>query len=234
MKSYTLREAAKKVKVTPRILKQWEKEFAPYITIPRTKQGARIYNDALLEQFTNIKQWFSEKKTKQDIIQYLQAEQQKQNIELEATVMEGEVIDVPRSLRHDPYYAVEQIARTMKEEIVGELNKETAEVLKQMIKEMKSYVNEIRENSVSTKQEIHDSLAQYTKTLQQETEEIHEHLENVVAFLQEEKAKQEQERKRYEEQIIEREKAFRELVVSFRQAAASVNTKRSNKWWKFW
>jgi DNA-binding transcriptional MerR regulator len=234
MKSYTLQEAARKVKVTPRILKAWEKEFAQYITIPRTKQGARIYNDALLEQFANIKQWFSEKKTKRDIIQYLQAEHQKQNSELETMVMEGEVIDVPLSLRHDTSYVAEQIARTMKEEIVGDLKKETTEVLKQAIKEMKSYVNEIRESSVSTKQEIYDSLAQYTKTLQQETEEIHEHLESVVTFLQEEKAKQEQERKRYEEQVKEREKAFRELVLSFRQTAASVNTKRSNKWWKFW
>ncbi|KYD31333.1 MULTISPECIES: MerR family transcriptional regulator [Bacillaceae] len=234
MKSYTLKEAAKKVKVAPRILKEWEKEFAQYITIPRTKQGARIYNDALLEQFAKIKQWFAEEKTKQEIIQYLQAEQQKQNVGLETTVMEGEVIDIPRPLRHDTYYIAEQVARTMKEEIVGELKKETTEVLEQAMKEMKLYVDEIRENSVSTKQEIHDSLTQYTKTLQQETEEIHEHLENVVTFLQEEKAKREQERKLYEEQIIEREKAFRELVVSFRQAAANTDTKRSNKWWKFW
>jgi MerR family transcriptional regulator, light-induced transcriptional regulator len=234
MKSYTLKEAAKKVKVAPRILKEWEKEFAQYITIPRTKQGARIYNDALLEQFTKIKQWFAEKKTKQEIIQYLQAEQQKQNIGLETTVMEGEVIDIPRPLRHDTYYIAEQVARTMKEEIVGELKKETTEVLEQAMKEMKLYVDEIRENSTSTKQEIYDSLTQYTKTLQQETEEIHEHLENVVTFLQEEKAKREQERKLYEEQIMEREKAFRELVLSFRQTAASTNTKRSNKWWKFW
>ncbi|BDG47313.1 MerR family transcriptional regulator [Parageobacillus sp. KH3-4] len=227
MKSYTLREAAKKVKVAPRILKQWEKEFAQYITVPRTKQGARIYNDALLEQFIKIKQWFSEKKTKHDIIQYLQEEQQN-------TGLEGEVIDTPRPLRHDSYHIAEQLARTMKEEIVGELKKETTEAVQQAVAEMKTYMGEICENSASTKREIHRSLARYTKTLQEETEEIHEHLDNIVTFLQEEKTKREEEQRRYEEQIIEREKAFRELVLSFRQAASSASVKRSNKWWKFW
>lgn len=223
MKSYTLREAAKKVEVAPRILKQWEKEFAQYITVPRTKQGARIYNDELLEQFTKIKQWFSEKKTKHDIIQYLQEEQQN-------TGADGEAIDAPHPLRHDSHYIAEQLARTMKEEIVGELKKETTEAVQQAVAEMKIYMEEICENSAATKQEIHQSLARYTKTLQEETEEIHEHLDNVVTFLQEEKEKQ----RRYEEQILEREKAFRELVLSFRQTAVSTNAKRSNKWWKFW
>lgn len=227
MKSYTLREAAKKVEVAPRILKQWEKEFAQYITVPRTKQGARIYDDALLEQFTKIKQWFAEKKTKHDIIQYLQEEQQ--NIGLER-----EVIDASHPLRPDSYHIAEQLARTMKEEIVGELKKETTEAVQQAVAEMKTYMGEIYENSASTKREIHRSLAQYTKTLQEETEEIHEHLDNVVTFLQEEKTKREEEQRRYEEQIMEREKAFRELVLSFRQAAASASVKRSNKWWKFW
>lgn len=223
MKSYTIRKAAKKVEVAPRILKQWEKDFGQYITVPRTEQGARIYDDALLEQFAKIKQWFAEKKTKHDIIQYLQEEQQN-------TGLGREAIDAPCPLRHDSCQIAEQLARTMKEEIVGELKKEAAEAAAAM----QTYMREIRENSASTKREMHRSLAQYAKTLQEETEEIHEHLDNVATFLQEEKTKREEEKSRYEAQIMEREKAFRELVVSFRQAAVSTSMKRSNKWWKFW
>jgi DNA-binding transcriptional MerR regulator len=233
MRTYTLREAAKKLGVTARILKQWEKEFAECITIPRTKQGARIYTEELLARFYQIQTWIAEKRHKQDIIRELKQQAQPQT-DLETMMLEGESIDVPHPLHHDPQYIAEQLAEHMKEEIVGALKQETTEVLQQAMTEMKSYMNEIQEHSATTRQTVCDSLAQYAKTLQQETEEIHEHLENVVTFLQEEKANQEQERKQLEEQIMEREKAFRELVVSFRQAAVSVNTKRSNKWWKFW
>jgi MerR family transcriptional regulator, light-induced transcriptional regulator len=232
MKTYTLREAAKKLGVAPHILKQWEKEFAECVTIPRTQQGARIYTEELLTQFCHIKEWLANGRHKRDIIRHFK--QQPQQMELDLPVMEGEIIDAPRSSRHDAQYIAEQLAMRMKEEIVGALKKETTEVLQQAMNEVKSYMNEIQEQSAATKQTVCDSLAQYAKTLQQETEEIHEHLENVVTFLQEEKTKQEQERKRLEEQIIEREKAFRELVLSFRQAAAGASAKRSNKWWKFW
>jgi MerR family transcriptional regulator, light-induced transcriptional regulator len=232
MKTYTLSKAAKKLGVAPRILKQWEKEFAECVTVPRSKEGARIYTEELLTQFRHIKEWLADGRHKQDIVRDFK--QQSQQIELKLPVMEGEIIDVPRSSRHDAQYIAEQLAKRMKEEIVGELKKETTEVLQQAMNEVKSYMNEIQEHSAATKQTVCDSLAQYATTLQQETEEIHEHLENVVTFLQEEKTKQEQERKRLEEQIIEREKAFRELVLSFRQAAAGTSVKRSNKWWKFW
>jgi len=234
MRTYTLREAAKKLGVAPRILKQWEKEFAECVTIPRTQQGARIYTEELLTQFRHIKEWLADGRHKQDIVRNFKQQQPQQTV-LELPVMEGEVIDVPRSAHHDVQYIADQLARRMKEEIVGELKKETTEVLQQAMNEVKSYMNEIQEQSAAAKQTVCDSLAQYAKTLQQETEEIHEHLENVVTFLQEEKTKQEQERKRLEEQIMEREKAFRELVLSFRQAAAAGSSaKRSNKWWKFW
>jgi MerR family transcriptional regulator, light-induced transcriptional regulator len=233
MKTYTLREAAKKLGVAPHILKQWEKEFAECVTIPRTQQGARIFTEELLTQFRHIKEWLADGRHKQDIIRDFK-QQLLQPIELKLPVMEGEIIDVPRSSRHDAQYIAEQLAKRMKEEIVVALKKETTEVLQQAMNEVKSYLNEIQDQSAATKQTVCDSLAQYAKTLQQETEEIHEHLENVVTFLQEEKNKQEQERKRLEEQIMEREKAFRELVFSFRQAAAGASAKRSNKWWKFW
>jgi DNA-binding transcriptional MerR regulator len=233
MKTYTLREAAKKLGVTARTLKQWEKEFAEWVTIPRTQQGARIYTEELLTQFRHIKEWLADGRHKRDIVRELKQQAHPQT-DLETTAMEGEIIDVPRLLRHDTQYIAEQFAERMKEKIVGELKKETTEVLQRAMTEMKSYMSEIQEQSAATKQTVYDSLAQYAKTLQQETEEIHEHLENVVTFLQEEKAKQEQERRQLEEQIMEREKAFRELVLSFRQAAASTSTKRSNKWWKFW
>ncbi|QPA32517.1 MerR family transcriptional regulator [Thermaerobacillus caldiproteolyticus] len=249
MESYTLREAAKKLGIPPRTLKQWEKEYAEFLVIPRTNQGARIYTNELLHKCSMIKEWSSEKRTKQEIHHYLKTEQTTSNHEdtkvvtskprhsptqsIETKVMEGEVIDASQLPCNDTHYMVEQtieqIAKRVKEEFAGEMKQQTAEALQQII----AYIAEIKEDTASVKQNIHQSINEWTGSLKQETHHMCEQLEEIMEFLHDEYERREKERKQYEERIMEREKSFRELVLSFRQAA-SANGKRSNKWWKFW
>ncbi|QIZ67796.1 MerR family transcriptional regulator [Geobacillus subterraneus] len=235
MKTYTLREAAKKIGVTARDLKQWEKQFAEWITIPRTSQGARIYTEELINQFRHIQTLLASGRRAHEIAAELK-QANEPSAPPEAAVMEGEIIDVPRLLRHGAPYIAEQLAARMKDDIVTALKQETVAVVRQAMDEVKGKLDDIGEQTAAAAETVHRSLRDYKEAWQQKTEQLHEHLETVVAFCHEEKARQEEERKQLEQRILEREKAFRELVLSFRQTATSAVAARTraNKWWKFW
>ncbi|MGP3561338.1 MerR family transcriptional regulator [Geobacillus sp. BK01] len=235
MKTYTLREAAKKIGVTARDLKQWEKQLAEWITIPRTSQGARIYTEELVNRFRQIQTLLADGRSLHEIAAELKQANEPSSPP-ESAVMEGEIIDVPRLLRHGAPYIAEQLAARMKDEIVDALKRETTAVVRQAMDEVKGKLDDIGEQTRAAAETVHRSLHDYKEAWQQKTEQLHEHLETVVAFCHEEKTRQEEERKRLEQRILEREKAFRELVLSFRQTAASASTARTraDKWWKFW
>ncbi|MBB6282547.1 MerR family transcriptional regulator [Geobacillus subterraneus] len=235
MKTYTLREAAKKIGITARDLKQWEKQFAEWITIPRTSQGARIYTEELINQFRHIQTLLASGRRPHEIAAELK-QANEPSAPLEAAVMEGEIIDVPRLLRHGAPYIAEQLAARMKDDIVTALKQETVAVVRQAMDEVKGKLDDIGEQTTAAAETVHRSLRDYKEAWQQKTEQLHEHLETVIAFCHEEKARQEEERKQLEQRILEREKAFRELVLSFRQTATSAVAARTraNKWWKFW
>ncbi|MCM3568922.1 MerR family transcriptional regulator [Neobacillus mesonae] len=72
MKTYTLKEVAKKINTAPGIIRQWEKELNELIQIPRSKQGARIYTDREIEQLLEIKEMVSQKLSKEMIRYNLQ------------------------------------------------------------------------------------------------------------------------------------------------------------------
>ncbi|ABO67009.1 MULTISPECIES: MerR family transcriptional regulator [Geobacillus] len=235
MKTYTLREAAKKIGVTARDLKQWEKQFAQWITIPRTSQGARIYTEELINQFRHIRTLLADGRRPHEIIAELK-QANEPSAPPESAVMEGEIIDVPRLLRHGAPYIAEQLAARMKDDIVDALKQETVAVVRQAMDEVRGKLDDIGEQTTSAAETVRRSLHDYKEAWQQKTEQLHEHLETVVAFCHEEKTRQEEERKQLEQRILEREKAFRELVLSFRQTATSAVAARTrtNKWWKFW
>ncbi|WP_462411832.1 MerR family transcriptional regulator [Neobacillus sp. Marseille-QA0830] len=71
MKSYTLKEAAKKINVTPGTIRQWEKDLSGLLEIPRSKQGARIYTVTELKLLKEIKDLYSQKLSKERIRQTL-------------------------------------------------------------------------------------------------------------------------------------------------------------------
>ncbi|AKU25277.1 MerR family transcriptional regulator [Geobacillus sp. FSL K6-0789] len=239
MKTYTLREAAKKIGTTARDLKQWEKQFTQWITVPRTSQGARIYTDELIHRFRQIRMLLEEGRHPReiaDLITQMNGRPADPPAPVEPDVMEGEIIDVPRLLRHGAPYIAEQLVARVKDELVDAVKREAADTIQQAMREVKGQLDHLGEQTSAAAETVRRSLQDYQEAWQQKTEQLHEHLETVVAFCHEEKARQEQERKQLEQRIIEREKAFRELVLSFRQTAANTNAGRSrtNKWWKFW
>ena len=72
MKTYTLKETAKKINIAPGIIRQWEKELNELLDIPRSKQGARIYTDTEIDLLLEIKEMFSQKMSKEMIRNDLQ------------------------------------------------------------------------------------------------------------------------------------------------------------------
>jgi DNA-binding transcriptional MerR regulator len=77
MQTYTTKEAAKKVNVPPRIIKQWEKELDGFFYIPRTKQGARIYTEEELQMLRTLKDMYGKKTKKEEIKLFLKKAKQK-------------------------------------------------------------------------------------------------------------------------------------------------------------
>ncbi|OIK10951.1 hypothetical protein BIV60_19455 [Bacillus sp. MUM 116] len=71
MKAYTMKEAAKKINIPPRIIRQWEKEYDSLLEIPRTKQGARIYTETEIKLLLELKRKFSDKESKESIREWL-------------------------------------------------------------------------------------------------------------------------------------------------------------------
>lgn len=56
MKAYTIKEVSKMITVPSGTLRQWEKDLAGLLVIPRTKQGARFYTEMEIELLRKIKQ----------------------------------------------------------------------------------------------------------------------------------------------------------------------------------
>jgi MerR family transcriptional regulator, light-induced transcriptional regulator len=239
MELYTFSEAAKKIGISPRTLKQWEKEFTNLITVPRTKQGARVYTSEQLQFFNKIKELTAQKRNKQEIYRYFEAKQKQadysERMEIETIIMEGEVIEAPLSsqkntsptLEHVKHELIEQV-RLMKEEVSNEI-KQTSDTLQQIAVDVRNYINHLQNEAVSVTNTLSQSIEQWTEN----TNNIHEKLEHMVELWREEKEYSIQERRQQQQEIMEREKAFRELVLAFRQAA-STGTKKQKKWWKFW
>ncbi|MED1467777.1 MerR family transcriptional regulator [Bacillus salipaludis] len=71
MKAYTIKEAAKEINISHGIIRKWVKEFDGLLDIPRTKQGARIYTEAEIELFQEIKQRFANKESKESVREWL-------------------------------------------------------------------------------------------------------------------------------------------------------------------
>lgn len=75
MKAYTMKEAAKKINIPPRIIRQWEKDYDGLLEIPRTKQGARIYTETEITLLQQLKRKFSEKESKESVREWLKMKQ---------------------------------------------------------------------------------------------------------------------------------------------------------------
>jgi DNA-binding transcriptional MerR regulator len=96
LKTYTLKEAAKKINIAPGMIRQWEKDLTGLLTIPRSKQGARIYSELEINQLLEIKNLYSNKASKEMIKEYLK----NKLTPTETTV--GTVLDEVKTTEEDP------------------------------------------------------------------------------------------------------------------------------------
>ncbi|MGG3468924.1 MerR family transcriptional regulator [Neobacillus pocheonensis] len=177
MKTYTLKEAAKKINIPPSTLKQWEHEFNEILEIPRTKQGARIYSELEIDLLLDIKRMYQEKLSKEEIRKtMLQQEPEEENSkEMEPSAVSIEVLSEPfapvvvddNPLKNanlffeamDTY--TQNFLNEVKEEIRSVVRKEVIEEVKKEIKNgtlttVKSLSDSIYKSTANTKAEIQD------------------------------------------------------------------------------
>jgi MerR family transcriptional regulator, light-induced transcriptional regulator len=257
MKSYTLAEFAKTMGVSPKMIKQWEKDFQTYISIPRTKQGARIYTEAEANFFQNIKSLYEKKLKKYEIMNYLKS----QDTQIESThvaqeessaermiVMNREMMDA-NSANKDFQDTTPHVKDELQEEleeydIVKEETSQVTEHLHPLSDLKKSCMQKISDQNEATTRTLVHSIKQLKEETEHHAQSIQnfqdtniEMLEELEETLQEEREHDlstlEHERKLYEQKIMERERAFRKLVLSFRESTAA-EMKKTKKWWKFW
>jgi DNA-binding transcriptional MerR regulator len=245
METYTLAEFAKTMGVSPKIIKQWEKNFKTYISIPRTKQGARIYTEAEADFFQNIKALYEKKLKKYEIINYLQS----QGIQTESTcfsqeenageqmAVNGEMMEV-HSVNKDFQETSLHLKEELREEVyVSNIMKkekinQTHSIISSPVSDLKSCTQKISDqHEAATHTFVHLMEAEH------HAQAIQDPFQNTKIEMSEEILQEEREHSlstlEHEQKIMERERAFRELVLSFRGAAAA-EMKKPKKWWKFW
>jgi MerR family transcriptional regulator, light-induced transcriptional regulator len=246
MKSYTLREFATLIGVPPKTIKQWEKDFKAYISVPRTKQGARIYTEAEINFFQNIKALYEKKLKKQEIMNFLKAQDTELNTEKEMMVANEEKMATD-SQETTLHFQQEDIRKKVEEYVANIVKEETDKVIEHVddnLSDLKNCIRNIVDSNEATAdslihsiQQLKEATEHHGQTIQHKLDTNREILEEFKETLQEEKEEYfsmlERERSLYEQKIIERERAFRALVLSFRESAAA-EMKKTKKWWKFW
>ncbi|WP_102275256.1 MerR family transcriptional regulator [Cytobacillus massiliigabonensis] len=156
-KSYAIKEAAKKLSVSPGKLRQWEKELEGLLVIPRTKQGARYYTDDELSLLETIKQLYDKSLSKDMIRGIIEKDFQLHKVaNMEATLLPA-VPDKaePAATKNniDEFLAAMKL---WKDEIIGDVRDEIRHgVRKEVIDEVKK---EILKGSVHTVKSLSDSI----------------------------------------------------------------------------
>lgn len=70
-RTYTLKEAARKIKVPPATIRQWEKDFKDILVIPRNKNNARYFTEAEIDLLNKIKALKKNNSSKEEILKQL-------------------------------------------------------------------------------------------------------------------------------------------------------------------
>jgi DNA-binding transcriptional MerR regulator len=176
MKSYTLPEFAKRMGVSPKVIKQWEKDFETYISIPRTKQGARIYSEAEENFFQNIKALYEKKLKKHEIINYLKS----QNTPVASTHVSQEenaveqmiVINEEMSDDHSANKDLQETSLHLKEELHEEYD-----IVKEEASQVSEYLHSMSDLKKSCMQKISDQNEATAHSIEQIKEETEQHVQ---------------------------------------------------------
>lgn len=157
MKSYAIKDAAKKLSITPSKLRQWEKDLDGLLIIPRTKQGTRYYTDDEISLLETIKQLYDKSLSKDMIRGIIEKDFQLQKVagtEASLTSIVPEII-ASGTNKND----IEQFLAAMKswkDEIIDDVRNEIRHrVRKEIIDDIKK---EILKGSVHTVKSLSDSI----------------------------------------------------------------------------
>jgi len=184
MKTYTLKDAAKKINIKPGLLRQWEKDFDEILEISRSKQGARIYTNLEIDTLAEIKKMYENKLSKEAIRDVLQKKLHPESEIVEETNENSLKIisepDPPITIQdaidaHQFFEAMDTYKQSflseVKDEIRSVVRKEVLEEVKKEINKgtyttVKSISDSIYKSSANTQAEIQD----LSKTLEQASE----------------------------------------------------------------
>jgi DNA-binding transcriptional MerR regulator len=187
MKSYTLAEFAKTMGVSPKMIKQWEKDFKTFISIPRTKQGARIYTEAEADFFQNIKALYEKKLKKYEIINYLKSHippiESTQCNQEESAVEQMVVMNEEMMEEHSGNEDFQETAPPVKEELQEELIEYVSNFIKEETIQAATHLHSVSDIK-SCIQKISDQNEAPTHTLVHSIEQIKEETEDHAQVIQ--------------------------------------------------
>lgn len=195
MKTYTLKEVAKKINIKPGTLRQWEKDLDDILVIPRSKQGARIYTDLEIDKLVEIKQLFENKLSKETIREMIQRKLQPnsedvpeplkllESLESLESLVSHEVsleiiTDTVKPMTIQDAIDAQQFFEAMdtyKQNFLTEVKDEIRNVVrKEILEEVKK---EITKGTYTTVKSISDSIYKSSANTQAEIRELSETLE---------------------------------------------------------
>jgi DNA-binding transcriptional MerR regulator len=197
LRTYTLKETSKIINVPASTIKQWEKDHNDLLTIPRSKQGARIFSDIEIDLLQQIKHWEDNNLRKTDISERLKQQQDPSDSEddditvelpfftIEDAVNEGTVRDeteseVPLELsqwnQEQFFKAMDQYKKTFLNEVKDEIR---SVVRTEVVEEVKK---EISKGNVYTVKSLSDSLYKASANMQDEMKELSFTLQKTADF----------------------------------------------------
>ncbi|WP_223595520.1 MerR family transcriptional regulator [Neobacillus bataviensis] len=184
MKTYTLKEAAKKINIAPGTLRQWETEFNELLDIPRTKQGARIYGEREINLLFDIKSMQEKKASKELIRKSLQPKPESENVaetDLEPSIISVEVISEPKTPAVAEDYPLNnanlffEAMDTYTQNFLNEVKEEIRSVVrKEVLEEVKK---EIKNGTLTTVKSISDSIYKSSANTQSDIQQLSESIE---------------------------------------------------------
>ncbi|WP_260871541.1 MerR family transcriptional regulator [Bacillus sp. X1(2014)] len=180
MKTYTLKEAAKKINIKPGVIRQWEKDLEELLEIPRSKQGARIYTELEIDKLVEIKKMFENKLNMEEIRKMLYKKLHPESeLVPEFTEVSLEVLSEPSAPftiqdaidAHQFFEAMD----TYKENFLSEVKNEIRSVVrKEVVEEVKK---EINKGTYTTVKSISDSIYKSSAITQAEIQDLSKTLE---------------------------------------------------------
>jgi DNA-binding transcriptional MerR regulator len=180
MKTFTLKEAAKKINIKPGTLRQWEKDLDDLLQIPRTKQGARIYTDFEIETLVEIKQLYEEKENKESVREWLykklnpetEVVEEPNQVSVEVISESAPPVTIQDAIdAHEFFEAMDRYKQNFLSEVKDEIR---TVVRKEVLEEVKK---EIRNGSYTTVKSLSDSIYKSSANTQAEIKELSETLE---------------------------------------------------------